>query len=358
MNDLPVQTWMLWGGQPVIWTVPIFARQTAGHWTAELAINLRPSQVAIVSARLVQAGCRPAGSSWLIDPTVLPKIAEPVVGQDLEAFYSWSKPQLAQQDRFKPERRLDRDAFLDALFAKGVGASRSEVEIWWNRFCNHIVDWLLNHERPVDLYFGQLQPSPYRRVWKERCLRILKRRGCRPVGLFSRLRHGPELPAELTHPRLLALTARGFIRRSIEIETNPQWTALAVKVEHYRLAALGAEKYATFTIARLREFLPVARRLFLAWMVDTRGRSATLVPRGAGDPLVLAQNLPPALMPVSDRRFYRRLSPVMLRTKPESYGRRPLRKNRELRPLPDVQPDTPNVRDPRPVLPEQPHTYD
>lgn len=333
---------MLRGNRPGIWTVPAYGLPYGKDVCLTIALQLRPAQLFHVERMLVSAGA----SNFKIPLISLIHVAEPVAGEDLEAFYSWGKPQLSQQQRFKPYKRIDRDAFLDALFAKGVGRTRFEVETWWLHFCNHMLDWLLNNDRPVDLYFAMIWPHILRPNWKDAVLKRCRNAGVEPSLRFRKFSRSPAMQAELRRTPLVAVTHRGTISRSLELETNSEFTAASAKVDALRLRHLGKEDYANLIIALREAFIPHAARIFLRWLAVVRRSSAELVSNGQDRSLSFATISPDSTNVRNLRGRGTRVTPALFPPLHVRRGRPTDRSARALLRLPPLQSPSQKLRNP------------
>lgn len=311
MTD-PHQLWVLRGGFPVLWTVPYYVdwiTEREAHMYA--AVPLLAKHELAIRERLKMIATQDRGL-WLIKRMDLEKIADRVPdGSDPQVLFSWERPRLAQDPEHQPEKRVDRDEFLDALYQKGVGTSRNEVEFWWNQFCLHSLDWLINKEKPVDMYFLRLHNCPYRQNWKQIILNRFPKFGW----VLSHTtdddrRHAADkrgLTEELLCLDLLAMDKKhGICYRHVEVEHKPSWWKNVSRVERARLRLLQSSAYAGQFMQSVRRRLGISLRIYTQWLAAIARPSATHVETGYCGEFRILPNLPSC-----DGRS-RHLSPIAL----------------------------------------------
>jgi hypothetical protein len=151
----------------------------------------------------------------------------------------------------------DRREFLEYVHACGVGQSIEEVRQWWCHFCNAALDWLINKERPVDLYFLKLHQSPYRQDWKDIVSRSVPHKGNHP----HILRDHTEFLKRATQLDLAAMRGRACLR-NVEVEHLPLWWSMLSKAEKYRLRKLGPHRYAKAFLDSVLRRLAATTRIY------------------------------------------------------------------------------------------------
>jgi hypothetical protein len=274
------ETWVVRGSRPVMWTVPFYVAWTQqGEARLIPAIHILAKHLMIINEYMATLG-RQEGNEFVLDRRTLEMVAEHVNG-DPEHFFSWESPRLAQQPQFAPEKRIDRDEFLDALYQKGVGISRDEIEFYWNMFCKHAQDWLINKERPVDLYFLKLHNCPLRANWRYALITRFPRIG----RVLSHLTGERQeyftdqcgLSDFMVSLDLLAVNPKErTCYRYVEVEHSKTWWKNVEHVERQRKRLLGEVGYCRYFLESVRRFYKVALRLYVGWLASIARPSGTV----------------------------------------------------------------------------------
>lgn len=181
-----------------------------------------------------------------------------------EESFSWERPRMSQLTQYRPEKRQERDEFLDDVYQRGLGRSRDEVEYWFNQFCNAMFDWLINREKPVDLYFARIHPMPFRTNWKIKARQWIKKYGM--TGLVD-------------DGKLFALDGDVCLRY-LEIELLKPWRRSTLKVEQQRLKVLGRLGYAKAILESGRRQADAATRILRDWKADAKTQSVVFFEGG------------------------------------------------------------------------------
>lgn len=262
------ELWVINGRHPVLWTIPfvvVWPRdKDYAHLTA--AVSLMAKHRAAVDQVLKLAGEK-LEDGWGIERDKLEAIGRKTEGGDPDLYFSWSLPRQSDLPHNHPERRQDRDEFIDALFAAGVGASRDELHYFWNQFCKHAQDWLIRKEKPVDMYFIKLHPTPYRANWKEilcsRFPKIWRAAGTKRDAKREWLLIESGFMDELLSLDLLAMNTKDeFCYRRVEVEYCPQWWKSVKLVECARIAKKNVYGYASSVMDSVKRALPSMLRVY------------------------------------------------------------------------------------------------
>lgn len=269
--------------------------QTEEWGVAFFATPLMVKQQKAVEHVLNQAG-EPYRGMWRIRRTHLEQIGEVTTGGDPENYFAWERPKMSQLPEFQPERRLERDEFLDAIYAAGVGKNRTEVEYWWNQFCKHALDWLVNKDKPVDMYFIRLHNSGYRANWKAVLLGRFPKLGqllSHTLGKDQHyFAHKSGLLDQMTCLDLLAMNReRGVCYRMVEVEHRPQWWKNILRVEKTRHRRLGSAGYAKYFLESIRSKLGTNLRLYVEFLSNVARPSAADVECGLAGEFRLVPHL-------------------------------------------------------------------
>lgn len=271
----PTEIWVVSGRHPVLWTIP-FSVWYPTPKTVEMmsAIPLLPMQEEAVANRLMNFAERDDLKRGLFrtNPTQLQLVAEQSVGNALvDHLFCWGprpKRVFTEDQEETKEDREDFDAFLDSLFLEsGIGNSRSELEFLWIQFCKHAQYWLINEERPVDMLFIKLHPTPFRANWMQVLLSRMPRRW-KPTLTRHDFREEYVVDEEvflnhLLSPDLLAINQTGhYCYRRVEVEYRKPWWKNTQKVEKARMGLVGVYGYAVSVFNHVKRFLPAAVRIY------------------------------------------------------------------------------------------------
>jgi len=172
--------------------------------------------------------------------------------------------------------------FLNAL-ARRCELSTEQTALLWKWFCEQMLDWLINHELPVDLGFCKLHPSPYRVDWAERVYHMLKEEPWKvPEDMFGSgsllaVEGKDNLRASLNrfgHFEPLPSHGAWTVRRRIDLELSTNWFRQIRRVEEQRLMQLSYAGYADEIIRAIRRRRATSSRLYKLW------HEAALAPQG------------------------------------------------------------------------------
>lgn len=302
------ELWTVRGNRPRLWTIPVWIEQNGKQAKVFPAIPLLATQLRALHWRLEDQGAKREGDEWVIPAGKLKLIAMAAPKIDPEYLLTWEHLRLADLPKRKRAISQDQHDFVDDMYLRGIGQSREVLRYWFVEFANQMLDWLVNHERPVDLGFCILHPSPYRLGWQHRIYEGVKNYG---------KKRGPRHKRAVgqIEKRYLIVDKGRHCRRTIEIEFPRTWWKIIDKVESERLELLGDYGYATNFMASVRRREAVSYRLYNQWMADRLGSASSVILRatkgikeyhkyirhlrifkrraahGAGDPVAVARKL-------------------------------------------------------------------
>jgi hypothetical protein len=343
------ELWSIRGYDPVQWSIPFYVtpQGPSEESSAFPAIPLLRIQQSAVNARL-KPRARLVNGIWMITRLNLHQIGTmATAGVDPETLLAWDRKPLKQALK-RPEKNVEREEFLDALYQVGIGKSREEIAHWWYVFCNHALDWIINKERPVDMFFTRIHPMPYRANWIERT-------EARRMKLYSKrqsLMQPDWLKKWFENSTLLGLNRDGTINRHMTLEFMPLWWQTIKLVEQTRLQRLKRFRYAACVIESIRQASPAAARIYRTWLAQKKALPALFNPgRAAGDvwigpcPIVVEKWGPTADWGTSPKyRIAVRNSHPEMAAKLDRRSKALLRKNGKLPALPDFQSEVQDVR--------------
>lgn len=292
------ELWIVRGRQPVLWTIPCYVTWETKEWgMLYFGLALYSVQRKAIEALLDVSSAGRDRGMWRISRTVLEKIGELTTGGNPEHWFSWESPRREAASNPDPQSRSDRDEFLDALYQYGIGNSRSELEFYWHQFCNHALDWLINKEKPVDMYFLALHNCPYRQNWRQVVLGRFPKLGrllCHKRGVDRDIViNQTGLDDALVNLDLLALQKKtGLAYRHIEVEHKRRWWKTSLRVEQARMARLGSPGYAAYLLRSVKTRMAATLRIYVEYLEGVARPSAADVDCGYRGEFRLVPNVP------------------------------------------------------------------
>ena len=257
------QLFVISGSSPVIFSIPVWAnfedpRSEMAKMFLAIPV-LRPHMEAF-KAHVAEHATFSEGM-WTINRMTLARIGTQIdlaTGPDIERLFTWERMKAHQANQPAREQRKDMDEFLDTLYQTGLPITREWLGILWNQICTHALDWLINKERPLDMYFVKLHNSPFRSDWKELLKKDVRgRRKFHASVLDLNLLVLSPSPEEHKRTR--------WIERWIEAEPTNLWRKNVTFVERQRCKAMRKQQYVNHVRASIWRFKETAIRLFRVW---------------------------------------------------------------------------------------------
>lgn len=344
------ELWVICGRTPVTWQIPFYVTWVDGAARLDEAMPLYQSHKAAVNQLLSLHG-EMRGRQWYLSPGSLSHIGEKTTGGNVETYFAWGT--IRPVDRRPQDEREERDEFLEALYAAGVGESVTQLKYFWREFCLHAAHWMINKEKPVDMIFARLHNCPYRANWRT----ILTQR-FRKLGTTLHCRSGVAreyaidqsgLREEMLSLDLLAINRlTETCYRHIEIEHRPKWWKLVRRAEKDRKTLLGKTRYADYFLDSVRRFIRPGLTLYTSWLAQIASPCVADCESGPDGGIRFVPNhLAGKLHPAS--REYCGLAPVVPnkfpRFKPASIPENLLGADGELPAVPVVQSPAEDVRE-------------
>lgn len=252
----------------------------------------------------------------------------------------------------KPQRdgADDRAEFI-ATFCQRTGARQADAHWWFNQFVNHMLDRLINHEKPIDLYFARIHAVLLRPNWRTNfnlnCPRVKAVEGLIANGAFNKL---------ATSGQCLAITPEGTVQRFLEVELCREWLRTVERVELTRQERLG-ENYAKAILESAKRQVATTAKLCAQYLANWYHPSA----QDADGRLAGADRLVPRFTQARERaarrRFFANHSKAALRAlaadgklsgwalRRAGIGKRLPPKKASVPAMRTVQPKNHNVRD-------------
>lgn len=169
----------LWAVRGPYWALPLavdWIEQTDSA-NVRAGIPLLDIQRDILFQTLQAAGAERIQGRWTITRARLDVVASKEDCPNPELLVEWNP---AYRIRFrKPWRQADgedrknRDEFFHEFVKLGLVRSALSAEVIFFAFCRHMLHWLVNERKVVDLGFCKLHSLPFRPQWKE-LLRAVK----------------------------------------------------------------------------------------------------------------------------------------------------------------------------------------
>ncbi|HEU4344378.1 MAG TPA: hypothetical protein VFU31_22690 [Candidatus Binatia bacterium] len=348
------ELWILRGNEPVLWTVPFFLCWEKPDIEATLYCSLDMPTFMRDAADSVLLNCaRPYNGMWRILKEDLERVAyrvDPPVNAHL--YLSWERRKEYQKPEHHPEMVIDLNDFIDALYQRGVGKSRDEVAYWWRQFCNHMLDWLIMKEKPVDLGFLKLHPTHYRPNWKPLLLSRFPKLGIalhKLTGIDMKyILQTSGLLEALTGMDILAMhRERHYLYRNVEIELGKTWYRAARDVELARRRRLGPILYAQHSMDSIRRGLPAMLRIYRQWLARIARPSVKDIPVGSRSRFRMVPNLRPAnpAYALSLAALYPVVPNKMPEYQPASLDKSVFAKAEDMQALPGLQPSASQLRE-------------
>lgn len=284
MSD--TETWVITGRDPVRWTIPMTVanhRKEGGVKLVDIihAIPLNSQQqAALENFMSVQVVFSRDGKWFAIPEHELERYAKKVEG-DPAYHFSWALPRQADKPEHKPERRIERDDFLQFMFNRGVGENRDHTDILWYQFCKGALDWMTNHRRPIDMHFITLHPLPYRANWKA----VLTGRFpklWRTIGRMTGAKREAFLCEsgfldEMLSLDLLAYNlTEDYVYRHVDVEHKSDWWRAVRKAELQSRDKNGLFGYAKRTMDAIKRSIPTAIKIFGSYVAQVARPCATV----------------------------------------------------------------------------------
>ncbi len=344
------ELWLICGREPVMFRIPYFVVWDDNKGKLVEAVILRPNERAAAGSILGLHG-QFKDRHWWVSRDKLERIASKTPGGDPESYLTWGQPR-PEDKRPNPEK-LERNEFIESLYQAGVGKSVEELTYYWHEFCQHAAHWMINKEKPVDMYFIRLHNCPYRANWKT----LLTQR-FHKLGPIMHRKSGPALDyvlhksgfmEELLSLDLLAFCRqKGTVYRTVEVEHRQTWWKLVRKAEATRLLRKGPYNYAEYFSDSIKRWIPGALKVYLSWLAQIARPCVDAVEGGRDGRVRLVPNNLAGELRLTHRQ-HRSIPPVVPNRLPRyKVARRDIfvfAPDGSLPQMPAVQPETQDVRD-------------
>jgi hypothetical protein len=240
---MPARATELWELSGSHWTLPIFVEvqdETARVTVPD--IPLLRSQRAVLESALSQLATGGTEAERVIPMLVLRENAQKSSHPDAESVVVWNRLPSATVN-MPNEEGVD-EFVADWLNATGFNLSKASGTTIFVSLCTHMVHWLVNRRKPVNLMFAVLNPFQYRRNWKEILLGMAWTRAQegtlenRDIYISSH----PPSPADFVQSELLSYE-KEVCNWTIECTPTDWFHRHSNQVEFKRRQRLGARPY-------------------------------------------------------------------------------------------------------------------
>lgn len=343
------EIWLVAGREPVLYQFPLSVefinRREA---IVRPAVPMLRVQIAVLANLFIDHAVR-TGDSWRMKWKSLCRFAyHSEHSCDPELLVVWER---TRANNFYISSEMSE--FISTLYLKGIGNSPEELNYFWVAFKHHILDWLINRERPVDLEFIKLHNSPYRIDWQQVVaydnFRYYDTRYCSTRAAFEMIGRGTIQKASLTSLNLLAFDRDHKVcRRHIEVEHTEEWDMISLSVEKERLSRLGGHEYIREHFYSVKRVIKQSIAAYRRWVKNISHPSAAVAKNPADGSLMLAEN---PEHPVSYFKTFEwsKVSDLIFHVVPplgKRRGKRNFSPAHETMPqMPDIQQPDKNVRD-------------
>lgn len=241
--DEHVHTNGIWELKGSHWTLPILVEihdETALVRIPE--IPLLPKQRAALENALSQLATGGTPDERNVPLMFLIENAKRSEFTNAEDVVSWNRqPPIGQN--IPKEEGVD-DFVGDWLVSTGFGISKASATAIYISICTHMLHWLVNRRRPVNLVFGTLDPFQYRKNWKEILLGKAWLRAAagnledRTIYITS---HPPK-PGDMAQSEMLSYN-KGVCNWTLEFTPSKWFHNHSNEVEEKRRQRMGRARY-------------------------------------------------------------------------------------------------------------------
>lgn len=275
----------------IIWTAPVYVRWEYAMARFCLATPLKAQHHQAYEDFIKKtADYRPVHGWWEVPRRVFQVYARKIEDdRDPKNYVTYRRlGKAADQAESMAERptkdieNSERHQFIARMVEKGLAKDFETAYQWYMTICQHAADELINHERPVDMFFIKLHISPYRQNWMLEMLKkfpnlgkVLKSCSGEKAEL---LLHDNGVYEFLLNHEMLAMPHEGVhCYRHIEVEHKRTWWRETVRAERVRYAQLGPVKYASYFMDSVRRRLKVSVKLYRQWLAAVSRPQAQIV---------------------------------------------------------------------------------
>ena len=237
--EQPLELWELAGSH---WQLPIIVEIHADMARVTIPdIPLLGLQRAALENALSQLATGGTETERLIPIIVLKEFAQKSKFESPEQVVAWNRlPSPAIN--FPKDEGVD-EFIKDWLAASGISLSKAAASTLFVSLVTHMMHWLVNRRKPVNLLFGTLDPFQYRKNWKEIVLGMAYARTAEADTWHKKfVEQHPPTPTDLCQSQLLSFD-RGICRWMVEFTPAAWFHKHSDEVEWNRRKRLGGKAY-------------------------------------------------------------------------------------------------------------------
>jgi hypothetical protein len=255
----PSEVWVLQGHS---WRLPLLVT-----WPEQFDVAfVKPhpiirdikSMLRVANDTLTPLECRSDPDGWWVQSKALHQVAQRAHNREPDELIYWINPKeyagtsihVMKDEKGAAERSEFFNRLLSRLSIPWI-TSVQDMEVLWRIFCGAMMDWLVNEQKPIDLMFCTLHPSPFRNGWA----RIWQNRNGWSEKFTGSL-----------HPSYHAFSKTAKVCYwFLEVIPKKNWWRSTRKAEKVRRSEYGSKRYLKYWLKirdRLRE---QTKALYSAW---------------------------------------------------------------------------------------------
>lgn len=280
----------VWSLRGAYWSLPLGVEWPEGQRDMAAirigaGIRLLDIQRQAAEARLLAIGGQFYNNRWFVLRAQLEKFCKPEGFVDPQTVVEW-RPM--ERVRYRPApmsgdpqtnalKFRGRDEFFHAFCLTGWMSNPYKADLLFTAFCRHMLHWLVNEQRPVDLGFCTLLPVPLRPNWKS--LLLDRHRGrvlpTSKVGLMREIAEEVLKKPEYT----VWYRLRKRIFWNLECLPERPWYRATMEYERKRKAVHEKEfsRYVSAVRDTIRRSLPSLTRLYDNYLTFVKRPGARLM---------------------------------------------------------------------------------
>ena len=245
-------------------------------------INLTKRQRKLLGETIEKEAFNINEEGWWLHINKLPGKQINMPDIDPEDLLIWN-PVVEEHDGYEAENP---DEFYVSFYLKTgnmVIEGPESIKMLFSWFASHMLNWLGNRHKPIDLWFIKLHPMPYRANWRQillywdRKLPPITVPGLpRPLKLCRYLPHMyHRMEDQFIQPEMLAINKEdGTIEWRVEVEEQGPWTDHIRTVELERRKIRGKE-YMNGVLEHLKRRFIDAMKLYAKFLYGCKSAAPT-----------------------------------------------------------------------------------
>lgn len=253
------------------WSLPVIVEWPEQNDVAAVRVSDLPMlsiQRHALETKLHSAG-KFRNDAWWILRSVLQVIGHAIT-DDAEKYVVWRPLDARVKFRSGPHN-ADRDEFFAEYARNGIVSDPVKAEVIFVSFCKHMLSWMLNEQRPVQLGFCDLYAVPYRPNWKQLLFQRQQGRKVLPKTVLNRASMNDMVergvPDDLIDPKLIFWNKPdAHMYWSIEARPRSMWWRMVKAVELAKKAKRHGGVYLESVSDTLKRLLPQSMELYASYL--------------------------------------------------------------------------------------------